>query len=91
MHLDIAFELRHTLFASGADALSQLFPNRIHRTIDLSGSGCPAMAIVDGLTGLSAANPSAKVVVVDHAGVQVRAPPTWALGLCAGNLVTYLN
>lgn len=35
------------------------------------------MAVVDGLTGLSAANPSAKVVVVDHAGVQVRGPPTW--------------
>lgn len=56
----------------GADVLGELLSNRAHRTVELTGDGCPAMAIVNGLTRISAANPSVKLSVVDHDGVQVR-------------------
>ncbi|KAG2438097.1 hypothetical protein HXX76_005706 [Chlamydomonas incerta] len=52
------------------DVLGDLLSNRAHRTVELTGDGCPAMAVVNGLTRISAANPSVKLSVVDHDGVQ---------------------
>ncbi len=54
------------------ETLSVVFDGRVHRAVDLSGAGCPAKALTDGLTILSAANGVA-VNLLDHSGVQVRA------------------
>ncbi|KAG2491316.1 hypothetical protein HYH03_010322 [Edaphochlamys debaryana] len=53
-----------------ADALTDLASERVHRTVELTGPGCSAKATVDGLTRIAAANPTAKLFVVDHSGVQ---------------------
>ncbi|KAG2450712.1 hypothetical protein HYH02_004550 [Chlamydomonas schloesseri] len=52
------------------DVLGDLLSNRAHRTVELTGDGCPAMAVVNALARISAANPSVKLSVVDHDGVQ---------------------
>ncbi|GFR52728.1 hypothetical protein Agub_g15282 [Astrephomene gubernaculifera] len=52
------------------DVLGELFANRQHRTVELTGNGCSAMAVINGLSSVAAANPSAKLVVVDQLGVQ---------------------
>ncbi|GLI68550.1 hypothetical protein VaNZ11_013012 [Volvox africanus] len=53
-----------------AGAVGDLFAHRKHRAVDLTGNGCPAMALVDGLSSVIIANPSAKLAVVDQMGVQ---------------------
>ncbi|KXZ48950.1 hypothetical protein GPECTOR_24g240 [Gonium pectorale] len=61
-----------SLSVSGLSAseLGGPFANRQHRSVELTGDGCPAMAIVNGLSALSAANPNVPLLVLDHEGMQ---------------------
>ncbi|EFJ43045.1 hypothetical protein VOLCADRAFT_106980 [Volvox carteri f. nagariensis] len=53
-----------------AGAVGDLFAHRALRTVELTGDGCPASALVDGLSIVSAANPSVTLAVIDQMGVQ---------------------
>jgi hypothetical protein len=59
------------VIVSASGTVGDVFGQRAHRTVELTGDGCPMKALIDGLTRISAANPSTQLSIVDQLGIQV--------------------